>query len=76
MKVAIAMGTRPEIIKLAPIIQKLPKKSTTVIFTGQHYDFEMSLKFIDQLGLREPDYKIKLTKLHLQNTEVKIVHPK
>ena len=66
MKVAIAMGTRPEIIKLAPIIKKLPKKSTTIIFTGQHYDFEMSLKFIDQLGLREPDYKIKLTKL--QNT--------
>ena len=66
MKVVIAMGTRPEIIKLAPIIQKLPKKSTTVIFTGQHYDFKMSLKFIDQLGLREPDYKIKLTKL--QNT--------
>ena len=63
MKIAIAMGTRPEIIKLAPIIKKLPKKSTTIIFTGQHYDFEMSLKFIDQLGLREPDYKIKLTKL-------------
>ena len=66
MKIAIAMGTRPEIIKLAPIIKKLPKKSCTVIFTGQHYDYEMSLQFIKQLGIRNPDYKMKLTKL--QNT--------
>ncbi len=60
------MGTRPEIIKLAPIIKKLPKQSSTIIFTGQHYDYEMSLQFIKQLGIREPDYKMKLTKL--QNT--------
>lgn len=66
MKIAIAMGTRPEIIKLAPIIKKLPKNSSTIIFTGQHYDYEMSLQFIKQLGIRDPDYKIKLTKL--QNT--------
>jgi UDP-N-acetylglucosamine 2-epimerase (non-hydrolysing) len=66
MKIAIALGTRPEIIKLAPIIKKLPKKSSTIIFTGQHYDYEMSLQFIKQLGIRHPDYKIKLTKL--QNT--------
>ncbi len=66
MKVTIAMGTRPEIIKLAPIIKKLPKKSSTIIFTGQHYDYEMSLQFIKQLGIREPDYKMKLKKL--QNT--------
>ena len=60
------MGTRPEIIKLAPIIKKLPKSSSTVIFTGQHYDYEMSLQFIKQLGIRNLDYKMKLTKL--QNT--------
>ncbi len=66
MKIAIVMGTRPEIIKLAPIIKKLPKSSSTVIFTGQHYDYEMSLQFINQLGIQNLDYKIKLTKL--QNT--------
>lgn len=69
MKIAIAMGTRPEIIKLAPIIRKLPKKSSTLIFTGQHYDYDMSLKFIKQLGIREPDYKIKLTKLQNSTTD-------
>ena len=66
MKIAIVMGTRPEIIKLAPIIKKLPKSSSTIIFTGQHYDYKMSLQFINQLGIRNPDYNMKLTKL--QNT--------
>ena len=66
MKVAIVLGTRPEIIKLSPIINKLNKKNSTVIFTGQHYDFDMSMKFIKELGLRSPDYQMKLTKL--QNT--------
>jgi UDP-N-acetylglucosamine 2-epimerase (non-hydrolysing) len=61
MKIAIVLGTRPEIIKLAPIINKLPKKSTHVIFTGQHYDYEMSLRFIEQLGLPKPDYSLKIT---------------
>ena len=50
MKVAVILGTRPEIIKLAPIIKQLNKKSTSVIFTGQHYDYNMGMKFIDQLG--------------------------
>jgi len=66
MKVAIIMGTRPEIIKLSPIVNKLNKKNSTVIFTGQHYDYDMSLRFIKELGMRNPDYKMKLTKL--QNT--------
>lgn len=66
MKVAIVMGTRPEIIKLSPIVNKLNKKNSTVIFTGQHYDYDMSLRFIKELGMRNPDYKMKLTKL--QNT--------
>jgi len=66
MKIAYVFGTRPEIIKLAPIINKTTKKNSTLIFTGQHYDFEMSLRFIKELGLRSPDYKMKLTKI--QNT--------
>lgn len=63
MKIAYVFGTRPEIIKLAPIIKKTTTKNSSLIFTGQHYDFEMSLRFIEELGLRSPDYKMKLTKL-------------
>ena len=60
MKPAIILGTRPEIIKLAPIIRKL-KNNCSVIFTGQHYDYSMSLQFIEQLGLPKPDYSLKIS---------------
>ena len=59
MKCAIVLGTRPEIIKLAPIIKNLNKQST-VIFTGQHYDYEMSIQFIKQLGINKPNYSMKI----------------
>lgn len=68
MKLAIVMGTRPEIIKLSPIINKLSEKSCSIIFTGQHYDYNMSLQFLKNLGIRNPDYKMKLTKLHNTTT--------
>jgi len=62
MKTAIIFGTRPEIIKLSPLIQKLNKKNSILIFTGQHYDYELGLRFIKELGLRTPDFKLKISK--------------
>ena len=61
MKTAIVLGTRPEIIKLSPLIKQLNKKNTSVIFTGQHYDYNMSMQFIDQLGLDKPNYSMKIS---------------
>jgi len=66
MRAVIVWGTRPEIIKLSPVIKLLNKKNSTIIFTGQHYDYNMSTQFIDELELRKPDYEMKLTKI--QNT--------
>ena len=62
MKTAIVLGTRPEIIKLSPIIKKLGTKRCFVIFTGQHYDYQMGMQFIHQLGLPKPDYSLKISK--------------
>lgn len=62
MKTAIVMGTRPEIIKLSPLIKQLNKKNNSVIFTGQHYDYNLSLQFIEELGISKPDYWLELTK--------------
>ena len=62
MKAAIVMGTRPEIIKLSPIIHQLDKNNTSVIFTGQHYDYNLSMQFVEELGIRKPDYWMQLTK--------------
>lgn len=69
MKIGVIFGTRPEIIKLSPIIQKLNKRSSILIFTGQHYDYELGLQFIEQLGLRKPDYKLKISK---KNSSIQI----
>lgn len=66
MKLTFVLGTRPEIIKLAPLIKKTTTKNSSIIFTGQHFDFDMSLRFINELGIRKPDHTMKLTKI--QNT--------
>lgn len=53
-RIAIALGTRPEIIKLAPLIRELGDDAY-VVHTGQHYDDELSGQIFDRLGLRHPD---------------------
>lgn len=60
-KISIVLGTRPEIIKLSPLIRLTKKSNSDVIFTGQHYDYEMGLQFMDELRLRNPDYKLKIS---------------
>ena len=62
MKSAIVLGTRPEIIKMAPIITKLGAKRCSVIFTGQHFDYNMGMQFIHQLGLFDPQHSLKISK--------------
>lgn len=49
----ISCGTRPEIIKMSPIILALDKKKIPYLFlyTGQHHDYNLSLRFIFELGL-------------------------
>ena len=66
MKVAIVLGTRPEIIKLTPIIRKIGSKNCSVIFSGQHYDNQMGLGFIRELGLQKPNYSLNITKSNPQ----------
>jgi UDP-N-acetylglucosamine 2-epimerase len=45
--VMIVAGTRPEVIKLAPVIWSLEKLGVDYIFiwSGQHFDYEMSRIF-------------------------------
>ena len=60
MKIATILGTRPEIIKMAPIIDEISKRgiSQVVLHTGQHYDEEMSDAFFRDLEIPTPDYNI------------------
>jgi UDP-N-acetylglucosamine 2-epimerase (non-hydrolysing) len=62
MSISIVVGTRPEIIKMAPVMRELEKKRVpfTFILSGQHYDYEMSMGFIHDLKLPAPDYSFRL----------------
>ncbi|MFP4609114.1 MAG: non-hydrolyzing UDP-N-acetylglucosamine 2-epimerase [Candidatus Natronoplasma sp.] len=57
MKVAVVLGTRPEIIKMSPLIRELERRDIAhdVVHSGQHYDDEVSDIFFRELGLDEPD---------------------
>jgi UDP-N-acetylglucosamine 2-epimerase len=58
-KLAIVVGARPQFIKLSPVLEAFAGRVNLIlIHTGQHYDFEMSDIFFNQLRLRRPDYHL------------------
>lgn len=58
--VAVILGTRPEIIKLAPVLRALSERGMRqrVVHTGQHYSFELDAVFFRDLGLRPADVSL------------------
>ncbi len=55
--IAVVFGTRPEIVKLAPVIQALGTRAK-LFHTGQHYDADLSGAFLRQFDLGEPDVQL------------------
>jgi UDP-N-acetylglucosamine 2-epimerase len=56
MKVMTIVGTRPEIIRLSCVIQKLDQFTEhLLVHTGQNYDYELNEVFFTDLGIRKPD---------------------
>ena len=60
MKIGIVVGTRPEIIKMAPVIRECIKRELSyfIIHSNQHYSSEMDSIFFDELKLPKPDYNL------------------
>lgn len=60
MKVAIILGTRPEIIKMSPVIRECAKQGLEyfIIHTNQHYSVGMDKVFFDELQLSQPKYNL------------------
>jgi integrase len=60
--VMVVAGTRPEIIKMAPVVRALQKSRIPLTFVhcGQHYDYDMAQQFIEELELPPPDYAYKV----------------
>ncbi len=58
----VVVGTRPEIVKMAPIVRALKKHQIPFSFVhcGQHYDYNMSQQFIEDLELPQPDFSFKI----------------
>ena len=57
MKVMTILGTRPEIIRLGLIIEKLDRLCDHVlVHTGQNYDVNLNDIFFQQLGVRQPNH--------------------
>jgi len=62
MKIAIILGTRPEVIKMSPIIRECKKKELTyfIIHTNQHYSTNMDKIFFNDLNLSQPEYNLNV----------------
>ena len=57
LKVLTFVGTRPEIIRLSRVIDKLDRHcSHVLVHTGQNYNYELNEVFFDELDIRRPDH--------------------
>ena len=62
MRIVHVVGTRPNIVKMAPVIAAARRRfgaaQSVVVHTGQHYDRGMSEIFFEELGVPEPDHML------------------
>lgn len=59
LKVMTVVGTRPEIIRLSAVINKLEESESidhVLVHTGQNYDYELNEVFFKDFNLKKPDY--------------------
>jgi len=58
MKICTIIGTRPEVIKMSPVVRACEDRGASwfMIHTGQHYSYGMNRVFFEQLGLPEAGY--------------------
>tara|TARA_Y100000310_G_scaffold260600_1_gene269591 strand:- start:372 stop:1430 length:1059 start_codon:yes stop_codon:yes gene_type:complete len=68
MKLVTIIGARPQFIKVFPISRELRKISQEIIIhTGQHYDYNMSKSFFEELDLPKPDYNLGINSTNSTN---------
>lgn len=61
--VMVIVGTRPEIIKMSPVIRAIkkdPDLNLLFVHSGQHYDYKISRLIIRELGLPDPDVNFRI----------------
>jgi UDP-N-acetylglucosamine 2-epimerase (non-hydrolysing) len=62
VKIAVIIGTRPEIIKMAPVIRELQNNRANyfILHTGQHYSYNLDRVFFEQLKLPSAKYNLEV----------------
>ncbi len=64
MRILYVVGTRPNFVKMAPVIgalrSRLPGGRHAIVHTGQHYDRLMSEVFLEELGVPAPDHMLEV----------------
>ena len=71
MKIAVILGTRPEIIKMSPIIREVDKNGLDyfILHSGQHYSYDLDTVFFNQLDLPPAKYNLKIgSSTHAEQT--------
>ncbi|MBK9150503.1 MAG: UDP-N-acetylglucosamine 2-epimerase (non-hydrolyzing) [Saprospiraceae bacterium] len=66
-KLLSVVGARPQFIKLAAMhraIAKIPTLKHVIVHSGQHYDFEMSDRFFEELTIPKPNYNLEIGSDH------------
>ena len=62
MKVVTVVGARPQFIKAAVVSHVLRRKHQEIlVHTGQHFDYNMSEKFFEELDIPKPDYNLGIS---------------
>lgn len=62
MRICVIVGTRPEIIKMSPIIRECKSRDLDylLVHTNQHYSYNMDKIFFEELHLPEPNYNLEI----------------
>ncbi len=70
MKILSIVGARPEFVQAMPVSQQLAARhSEVLVHTGQHYDYQMSQRFFEELPIPTPDHNLAIgSGSHAQQT--------
>jgi len=60
--ISVVLGTRPEIVKMAPVIKELEKRDMDyfIVHTGQHYSYNLDKVFFENFKLENPKYNLEV----------------
>jgi UDP-N-acetylglucosamine 2-epimerase (non-hydrolysing) len=63
VRIAVVVGTRPEFLKTWSVIREINRRENielVLIHTGQHYDFELSQVFFEELSIEAPSFYLEV----------------